>query len=307
VHLRADIQYGFDDPTLWPQLYMIEYPYLGAIPRKPDSEDDPLSVMWWNPTKADFISTSNNLVNGLGILAPEKFEKLDLCKNKLMRKIDQYKEKTRSPGPNHVLLGLSKAMLHACIRIGCLTTTFLEMKFGITEFQWYYLETVGLHDYLEIYKPRIDGSQTCTHLVDNWMGVFTSVPRIAQDFFDAGLPVWFIRETKIIIENPYNAPNVLALLDPRIPHDYVTVDDAKPLFPVVYRGYTNLYKKHAAAHAYSRTWLVYRDAFAAEASGPIDVEEPADPFTVVRAPAQCSITIPMQDLLEECLPRDSSS
>jgi hypothetical protein len=87
------------------------------------------------------------------------------------------------------------------------------MKFGITEFQRYYLETLGLIDYLEIYKPRIDGIQTRTGSVDNHMGVFTSVPRVAQDFFDAGLPIWFIRETNIIIANPNNAPNVLALFE----------------------------------------------------------------------------------------------
>ena len=45
IRLRADIRYGFDDPTLWPQPYMVNYPYLGTIPRKPDSEDDPLAIM----------------------------------------------------------------------------------------------------------------------------------------------------------------------------------------------------------------------------------------------------------------------
>ena len=166
---------------------MIEYPYLSAIPRKPDSEDNPLSIMWWNPTQSDFISTSNNLVEGLGSLATEKFKKLCHCKNKLMRRIDDYKTKTMSL--NHVLLGLSKAMLHACVQLGCLTTTFLEMKFGTTEFQWYYLEMLSILDYLDIYKPCIDVIETHTQLVDNRIGVFTSVLQVAQDFFNAGLPV----------------------------------------------------------------------------------------------------------------------
>ena len=305
VCLRADIRYGFDDPTLWPQPYLIDYPHLGAIPRKPDSEDDPLAIMWWNPTESDFISTSSNLVNGLGSLALEKFEKLCLCKNELMRRIDRYKAGTNSP--NHFLLVMSKATLHACVRIGCLTTSFLEMKFGVTEFQRYYLETLGVFDYLEIYKPRMDGIQTHTGSVDNRMGIFTSTPRVAQEFFDAGLPVWFIRETNNIISNPNNAPNVLALFEPRIPHDYVIVDDAKPPFPAVYRGYTNIYKKHTATHAYSRTWLVYRDAFATEADGPVNVENPIDPFTLPRATPRESTTISMRDLLKERLPQESSS
>ena len=54
-----------------------------------------------------------------------------------------------------------------------MTTTFFEMKFGITEF--HYLEMLSILDYLEIYKPHIDGIQTRTQSVDNRMGVFMSV------------------------------------------------------------------------------------------------------------------------------------
>ena len=68
-------------------------------------------------------------------------------------------------------------------------TSFLEMKFGVTEFQQYYLETLGIFDYLEIYKPHMDGIKTHTGSVDNHMGIFTSVLRVAQEFFDASLPV----------------------------------------------------------------------------------------------------------------------
>ena len=131
ICLCANVRYGFDDPTLWPQPYLIDYSHLSAIPRKPDSEDDPLAIMWWNPTKSDFISTSSNLVDGLCSLALEKFKKLDLHKNKLMRWIDHYKAGTNSP--NHMLLVMSKAVLHACVWLSFLTTSFLEMKFGVTE------------------------------------------------------------------------------------------------------------------------------------------------------------------------------
>lgn len=48
VYLRSDFRYGPHDPTLIPQPYIPEYPYLGAIPCKPMEEDDSLSIMWWN-------------------------------------------------------------------------------------------------------------------------------------------------------------------------------------------------------------------------------------------------------------------
>ncbi|KAK2463505.1 hypothetical protein APHAL10511_004256, partial [Amanita phalloides] len=171
----------------------------------------------------------------------------------------------------------------------------------------YYLEVLALLDYLEVYKPCIDGIQPPAESVDNCMGIFTSIPQVAQYFFDAGLPVWFMRETDIIAENPDNAPNVLALFELCIPHDFVTMQDTEPLFPAVYKGSTDRYQKHAAIHTYSRTWMVYCDVFAAEASNPVNVEEPIDPFTLPRGPAQRSVTIPMQDLLKECLPSSLAS
>ena len=46
VHLHANLRYGPDNPTLWPQPWVSVYCHLGAIPRKPDDSGDPLSIMW---------------------------------------------------------------------------------------------------------------------------------------------------------------------------------------------------------------------------------------------------------------------
>jgi hypothetical protein len=44
VFLRSDFRYGPDDPTLWPQPFLLEYPHLGAIPRQPKDRFDSLSI-----------------------------------------------------------------------------------------------------------------------------------------------------------------------------------------------------------------------------------------------------------------------
>jgi hypothetical protein len=51
VKLRADIRYGPDDPTLWPQPWVGSYCHLGAILRMPNDPNDILSIMWWDPTR----------------------------------------------------------------------------------------------------------------------------------------------------------------------------------------------------------------------------------------------------------------
>ena len=72
VKLRADVRYGLDDPMLWPQPWVANYCHLGAVPRKPDNPNDPLSIMWWDPTGDDFESFGGSLIDGLGQLSGSK-------------------------------------------------------------------------------------------------------------------------------------------------------------------------------------------------------------------------------------------
>ena len=64
LKLRADVRYGPDDPTLWPE----QYCHLGAIPKKPDDPNDPFLIMWSDPTRDDFKSFGGSLVDGIGEL-----------------------------------------------------------------------------------------------------------------------------------------------------------------------------------------------------------------------------------------------
>lgn len=62
IYLHSDFRYGPDNHTLCPQPYLNEYPHLGAIPMRPEDPEDPLSIMWWNPTLDDFeLSTAGIL------------------------------------------------------------------------------------------------------------------------------------------------------------------------------------------------------------------------------------------------------
>ena len=83
---------------------------------------------------------------------------------------------------NSLITVLVRAMDDALICVGSLKSLFGFMCFKITEFQCLYLEIHGLLDYLEIYKPHMDGHQPPATTVANCIGVFTNVPVIAQFF-----------------------------------------------------------------------------------------------------------------------------
>ena len=253
IFLRSDFRYGPDDYTLWPQAFLSEYPHLGAIPRQPKDPKDPLAIMWWNPTRADFFPLENGILDGMGQLSTSKYWIFQEASKDLKERVEKYRKST----PNPLLSLLVRLMDDALIRMGSLKSPFGLMWFKITEFQRLYLEVHALLDYLEIYAPRIDGQQPAATSVANCIGAVTNIPNIAQSFHRAGLPIWFLHPWKTG-PFPYN---VLAVASPLDPEESVCISPHDPPFPVIYRGYVNSREKHEAIHSYSRKWLVFKDPF----------------------------------------------
>ena len=262
VHLRADFHYGPDNPTLWPQPWVVEYLHLGAIPRKPDDCNDPLSITWWDPTPKEFDSYDCSLVGGIGKLLKSKFLEFDTMRKNLEDRIEDYKKTAMKT--NDFLLLMVKAMQDTCIRLGSLKTTFSEMRFGVMEFQCYYLEVCGILDYLELYKPCMDGQRQAATTVANCVGAFTTIACTVQDFNSAGLPVWFIRP-----RNDWDSPiscNILEIVSPLNPASSLCVSEHNPPFSLIFRGYATAHEKHGTIHRYSREWLAFKDPFQGELS-----------------------------------------
>lgn len=259
VKLRADVRYGPDDPTLWPQPWVEMYCHLGAIPRKPDDPNDPLSIMWWDPSGDDFKFFGNSLVDGIGQLSGSKLLLLQKMMSSIEGRCEDHKQVFSNP--NKLLLMLLRAMQDSFARLDSLKTTFTEMRIGVTEFQRYYLELYGCLDYLEIYKPRMDGSKPPAESVMNCIGAVTNIPRIVQDFYAAGLPVWFLRPS-----TNWDSDikcNILETVTPLDPADVLCVSEHYPPYPAIFYGHPTDLTRHAAFYTNSRKWLVFRDPFGA--------------------------------------------
>ena len=222
--------------------------------------DDPLSLMWWNPTQGDFVVWSGGVVDGIGLLRQTRYSRFEEMKKELDIRITTYH--TKNP-PHELLLLLARDMANVLTRLGSLKTTFDQMVFGVTEFQRCYLETVGLLDYLEIYRLRKYGflPASTTSTVANCVGVITDKPNVVQDFFNAGLPVWFCQPKR---------PGQYIVIDvvdhPFEPSSFVCVDKAGPHFPVVYDGPLDACEKHNAVHRFTRSWFTFKDPFPRELS-----------------------------------------
>jgi hypothetical protein len=166
------------------------------------------------------------------------------------------------PNTNVLLLLLVRAMQDSFTCLDSLKTTFTEMRIGVTEFQRYYLELHGCLDYLEIYKPHMEGAKPPAESVVNCIGAITNIPRIVQDFYAAGLPVWLL-QSSTAWDSPIRC-NILETVTPLNPDDVLCVSEHYPPFPSIFFGSATDLKRHGACYTYSRKWLAFKDPWASK-------------------------------------------
>ena len=153
------------------------------------------------------------------------------------------------PNPNKLLLLLARAIQDTFTHLDSLKTTFTEMRLGITEFQYYYLELYGCLDYIKIYKPCMDRARPPAESVKNRIGAITNIPRIVQDFYTAGLPIWLLRPSTVW-DSPVRC-NILKTVTPLNPDDVLCISEHYLPFPAIFYGSVTDPKRHGTCYTHS--------------------------------------------------------
>ncbi|PPR05895.1 hypothetical protein CVT24_006643 [Panaeolus cyanescens] len=278
VHVRKDYRYGPDDHTLWPQPYSSLAPHLAAIPRKPSDPNHPLAPLWLDPQPSDFLPTSQGTIStGLGRIDPDFLAKIEALAGLLTQRFNAYVQSlSKDKQPNLVVSSLHRIAGYVRQRLASLPTTWHQIRFTVTEVQRLLLELHGCLDYIEIYKPQIDGTRPSPSTPSTLptIGAFTSNVRVVEEFSAIGIPVWLIRAK----EGQAFGSNVLAEVKPTNYKDTLVLDK-HPGFPTVFKGSCSSDSFEVVTHVlqFSRHWLKAPSPF----SGP-------DP-----APAPSSSTSPL--------------
>jgi hypothetical protein len=254
MYPRSDARYGDDDPVQWPQPWMKSYCHHGCIPRRPPS-NDPRSIMWWNPTPPFFDRSSNTLLSGMGRLCPTICAELRTAVETLLQRVKNY-EADPAYGPVPYLAGYKMAMTQGVGRLENVAASYRDIVFGVAEVQRYFLETTALLDFMQIYKPRMDGTAPAATEVADTIGVFAWKIGIVQDCVTAGIPVWFIRPS-----SSFDDQNIHRVVTPIAPSDVLKMDDFKPKFRTIFVGESSDAAKYTAFHTYSRSYLQYPNPF----------------------------------------------
>ncbi|KAJ7438688.1 hypothetical protein B0H11DRAFT_2218258 [Mycena galericulata] len=287
LFLRSDMRYGTDDPTLWPQQWTSTYCHLAAIAKKELRPD--LAVMWWDPSPEDFVFGSA-VTRGLGRLR-------HTCMSKFLRPINELvslcqKLMRTSQAPISPLFGeFINNILMWAEQLQTLPTTYIKMVFAVTSLQRAFLELEALYDYTTIYKPRMDNYMQAAPAgtpVAKCVGVFTTVPSVAQQLWAAHLPFWFLRPTFV-----FDAENIMKVVALQQPSFTVPNEPGEGTPRVVYSGNSTSAKISAIHHEAIHTpW--YRDPFETTDSRSRSLSPP--PMTQLDGPvASSSRPVPRSD------------
>ncbi|KAF9044103.1 hypothetical protein BJ165DRAFT_1528670 [Panaeolus papilionaceus] len=259
VRLRANLCYGLEDHCQWPQFLAPKYAHLPTIPKRPTSDQDPLAILWWDPSMHNFVPSLTGIVTGLGSLVGTKLELLRVRQDSLIAAISTYTTSSLKPSDfaTESAYMLQNRITNAFIRLSSLKTLFTEMVFNITEFQRHCLHLEGFLHYSTTYHPRLDSVYRNSQEVNNLVGAFTMDAESAQRLFHAGVPVWYVEEWD-------GAPlirNVLSLVDMTMPGRTLSMIDHDPPFPNIYEGDMVGEGRYAAIYLFALGHLTSQNPF----------------------------------------------
>ncbi|KAJ7782182.1 hypothetical protein B0H14DRAFT_2630827 [Mycena olivaceomarginata] len=254
VYLRTDMRYGTDDPTLWPQQYTPFYCHLPLISKKGVCHE--LDIMWWTPSESNF-EIGSAVMRGLGRLKQYQFSKFLAPVNELVPQCKALRQK--SPALAVPLFGqLIQQLVMWIEQLQSLPTTYTKMLFAVTSLQRTFLELDALYLYMTVYKERMDNYMANTDAdVGQFVGAFTTLPNVVQQFWGAGVPIWFVRPYKV-----FDKENILAVVHLQQPllGLYDPDEHGQGAPPALYTG-NSTQDKIAAIHSAARQTPWYTDPF----------------------------------------------
>ena len=125
--------------------------------------------------------------------------------------------------------------------------SFDHIEFVVQDLQRMWLHVWGILDYMEIYKPRMDGHAPPGKGVADTIGTFITSIHVAQDMFLTGLPCWLIQESKTFGNEK---------------KDYIVLDPQKFNYPIIYKGPASGLEKFNVIKKFACNFLCSQNPFA---------------------------------------------
>ena len=187
--------------TMWPQPYLEGYPWLCLIPKRPKNPDNYKNVMWWMPTSAEFEQTEGMHIGGVGVIGGANMRLLDVEVHKLMERTRLVMDKRTKEDIPSFMRGTLATLIHTWVRFDGYPATFEEKCLELSEVQRAWLELWAVLDFYHSNRGDIIDNRTGPPQQEarDVMGCLTSLMDVAQRCFISEIPVWLIRNHKVLL------------------------------------------------------------------------------------------------------------
>ena len=272
VKLRTDSCYGDDDPTQWPQPYLAFHSHFATMPR-PNTLSEHL-IIWWTPHIGDYsISPGHGPVAGLGKLCQPRYNELRTSVMFLEGHATKYQQSISPEIKSPFIQPALKLIQQVLAQLHSIHMSFRHIQFVVRDLQMVWLDVWAILDYMEIYKPHIDGVALPGLSVADTIGCFMINICVAQDMFLAGLPCWLIRQS-----DTFNDEKIFAIREIVHPKDYTVLEPHKLNYPIIFKGPATNLEKYRLIKMFARNFLCSRDPFAMSCT-PSSLAEVSQPST----------------------------
>ena len=192
--------------------------------------------------------------------------------------IKKYQQSTRVTRPqgewNSLVIEPSVKWLQQVLyQLHSVQMSFCHLEFVVWDLQRMWLYVWAVLDYMEIYKPRMDGLAPPSSDTADTIGTFTNSIRVAQDMFLTSLPLWLIWPS-----SDFGDQKIFVIGEVFHPKDYFILEPHKFNYPVIFKGLATDLEKYHAIKTYSRNFLCSKDPFAMLCT-PSSLAGPSQPST----------------------------
>ena len=195
VYMCDDGAFGRHDPMQWPQLYVPQFPYFPAIPKRPTTAPCPHAVIWDNPSANDFVEIQNAPVHGFGLLQPQFLQQLAPVVVTMISKARGYV----APWPTVDALPLRRyelEMSRAWERLRHFAGTFRDQTLQLCKVRRYWLLCSAFITFYDRFCRDAPGEPLDAD--HDLMGAWTSDPEVVQTLSSMSIPVWLIRAPHLV-------------------------------------------------------------------------------------------------------------
>ncbi|KAG7086297.1 hypothetical protein E1B28_002261 [Marasmius oreades] len=198
IYFRKDYHFGPDNLLLYPQPFIPLRCHWASIPRRPTVKDNRLHKWWDEPPEWTFIQDTDSAIQGMGLFASTYVEDFAKDYQILHARVFRYSSllKTEGKAANSLVLALDRQLLQTLRHIKTVSLPLHLARQLWSFFQRWYLELVGALDWVEVYKPVMDGQKSKSDFISIQasaaMGAFAYSIADCEFLFCAGLPFWYV-------------------------------------------------------------------------------------------------------------------